>query len=36
MVVDIQGCGYNLCDPEIATVDYFTDEKEENRMFLFW
>ena len=33
MVVDIQGCGYNLCDPEIATVDYFTDEKEENVLF---
>ena len=31
MIVDIQGCHYTLCDPEIASKSHFSDDNE----FLF-
>ncbi len=33
MILDIQGVGYNLCDPEIASSN-LTDG--ENEVILFW
>jgi len=33
MVVDLQGIGYNLCDPEIATKEYFANENETSVLF---